>query len=153
MNTTNWILLLMQVFDGGSSKEGWLLTRTNLPHDVFVGCKSLDNLVIELCVFFSHQYTKIPEEEKAALANLRAVLQTHTMEGPLYLAAQKYITESLAYKQEMGMKVIHLHDSVIDIYDKHLQVPGWPNDPAVNKKHFLTSQEVAWSQSQYHLRG
>ncbi|KAG1826420.1 hypothetical protein EV424DRAFT_1537521 [Suillus variegatus] len=133
MDIVDRTLLLTQVFNRGSSKEGWLMMRTNLPDDVFVGRKSLDNLVIELCVFFLHRYTKIPDEEKATLANLRSVLQTQTMEGTLYSAVQKFIVESLAHKQEMGMKILHLHDSVIDIYDKHLQVPGWPQDPAVEQ--------------------
>ncbi|KAG0698982.1 hypothetical protein DFH29DRAFT_1002369 [Suillus ampliporus] len=135
MDIVDQTLLLMQVFDGGSSKEGWLLTRTNLPHDAFVSRKSLDNLVAELCVFFSHWYTKIPDDERAALANLQLVLQAQSaVKGQLYMAVQKFMEESLAYKHEMGMKVLHSHNAVINLYDKHLQVPGWPEDPAVEQK-------------------
>lgn len=143
MDIVDRTLLLTQVFDGGSSKEGWLMTRTNLPQDVFVGRKSLDNLVVELCVFFSHRYAQIPQEEKAALAHLRSVLlQAQTVDETLYSAVQHFISESLAYKQEMGMKIIHLHDPVINIYNKHLQVPGWPLDPAMEQPVLLTKPAV-----------
>ncbi|KAG1733479.1 hypothetical protein EDD22DRAFT_960201 [Suillus occidentalis] len=143
MDIVDRTLLMVQVFDGGSLKEGWLMTRTNLPEDVFVGRKSLDNLVVELCVFFSHRYATIPEQEQAALANLRAVLlQAQDRDPLLYSAAQKFISESLAYKKEMGMKIMHLHDSVIEIYDKHLEVPGWPQDPAVEQAVLFTKPPV-----------
>jgi hypothetical protein len=134
MNTIDRTLLLMQVFDGGSSKESWLATRTNLPEDVFVGRKSLDDLIIDLCEFFSHRYTNITDKERRALANLRATLAIHTVDGPVSAAIQEFIFESLAYKQEMGMKIIGSHDALIDLYNKHLQVPGWPEDPAVEQE-------------------
>ncbi|KAG1726334.1 hypothetical protein EDD22DRAFT_961450 [Suillus occidentalis] len=133
MNIEDRTKLLTQVFDGGSSKEGWLMTRTHLPPDVFLGRKSLDNLVIELCTFFSHRYTKIPDEEKVSLASLRSVLQKHK-DGPLYMAVQDYVEKSLAYKNEMAIKLLSSHDSVISIYDKYLQEPGWPEDPAVEQE-------------------
>jgi hypothetical protein len=134
MNTIDRTLLLMQVFDGGSSKESWLATRINLPEDVFVGRKSLDDLIIDLCKFFSHHYTNITDKERRALANLRATLAIHTVDGPVSTAIQEFIFESLAYKQEMGMKIIGSHDALIDLYNKHLQVPGWPEDPAVEQE-------------------
>lgn len=132
MNIEDCTKLLMQVFDGGTSKEGWLMTRTHLPPDVFVDRKSLNNLVIELCMFFLHPYHKIPEEERVSLATLRSMLQMHK-EGPLYMAVQDYMEKSLAYKNEMAIKLLSSHDSVIGIYDKYLQEPGWPEDPAVEQ--------------------
>ncbi|KAG2354451.1 hypothetical protein BDR07DRAFT_1494580 [Suillus spraguei] len=132
MNIEDCTKLLTQVFDGGSSKEGWLMTRTHLPPDVFVGHKSLDNLVVELCIFFSHQYHKIPDEERISLASLQPMLQKYK-EGPLYMAVQDYVEKSLAYKNETAIKLLSSHDSVISIYDKYLQEPGWPEDPAVEQ--------------------
>ncbi|KAG2140557.1 hypothetical protein DEU56DRAFT_755174 [Suillus clintonianus] len=35
--------------------------------------------------------------------------------------------------EEMGMKLVHSHNTVIELYDKHLQAPGWPEDPAVEQ--------------------
>jgi hypothetical protein len=37
---------------------------------------------------------------------------------------------------------MHLHDSVIEIYDKHLEVPGWPQDPAVEQAVLFTKPPV-----------
>jgi hypothetical protein len=44
--------------------------------------------------------------------------------------AQRFLCMSPVYKKEMGMQILHLHDSIINIYDKHLGLPNWPNGDA-----------------------
>ncbi|KAG1878998.1 hypothetical protein F4604DRAFT_1923685 [Suillus subluteus] len=127
-------LLMTQVFDGGSSKEGWLFSRTNLPRNAFVGRKSLDDLVDELCVFFSHRNSKVTAKAIATLEALQLELEAESaVKGRLYMAVQAFRDETVAYKKEMGMKLVHSHDAVIKLYDKYLQAPGWPEDPAVEQ--------------------
>ncbi|KAG1767305.1 hypothetical protein EV702DRAFT_1050408 [Suillus placidus] len=142
---------IMQVFDadplvgsGGSSKANFLIARTDFPQDVFVGCKRLDNIVIELAQFFLHRYSVILPEDQEELLQIRLKLKEVLDEvGPVRTAAQqkmidttyKVMCKSPAYQKEVGMQILQPHDSVIDIYDKHLGLPNWPNnDVAILQK-------------------
>ncbi|KAG1764301.1 hypothetical protein EDD22DRAFT_951725 [Suillus occidentalis] len=107
-----------------AAKSNWLVARTDFPQDIFVNCKQLDILVLELAQFFSA--SEILEEV-----------------GPVRTAAQQKIIdvtkslllESPAYQKEMGMRVLHSHKAIIDIYNKHLGSSNWPdNDAAVWQK-------------------
>ncbi|KAG1838623.1 hypothetical protein DFJ58DRAFT_733689 [Suillus subalutaceus] len=146
----------MQVFDadplvgfGGSMKANWLVARTYFLQDIFVGCKWLDNIIIELAQFFSHQYSMIPLEDQEELLQMRLSLKEVLDEvGPVHMAAQQKMIDtahnimcaSPAYK-EMGMQILQLHDSVINIYNKHLGLPNWPNeDAAALQKLHLTDR-------------
>ncbi|KAG1866120.1 hypothetical protein F4604DRAFT_1928133 [Suillus subluteus] len=139
---------ITQIFDanpllgsGGSRKSDWLVARTYFPQDLFVGSKPLDYVVVELAQFFSHRYSEVPPAEKASLARMQMTLKdalAETGEGHVRTAGhqmmidalQGFVLESPAYKKEMGMKVLHLHDHVIKIYNKHLQSSGWPDQDA-----------------------
>ncbi|KAG1823059.1 hypothetical protein EV424DRAFT_1538710 [Suillus variegatus] len=157
MDVVDRTQFIMQVFDadplvgsGGSAKSNWLVARTYFPHDIFVGCKPLDNIVLELAQFFSHRYSVIPLEEQETLVQLRLSLKDALDEvGPVRMpahqkmidAVQSFMQESPAYKKEMGMRILHLHDSVINIYDKHLGSSNWPDkDAAVPQKLLLADK-------------
>ncbi|KAG2046248.1 hypothetical protein BDR06DRAFT_977614 [Suillus hirtellus] len=65
---------IMQIFNadmlvgsGGCTKSNWLVVRTDFPQDIFVNCKLLDNLILELAQFFSHQYSIITPEAQEKL--------------------------------------------------------------------------------------
>ena len=72
--------------------------------------------------------------------------------GPVRMAAQQKMIDtahnimcaSPAYKKEMGMQILQLHDSVINIYDKYLGLPNWPNkDTAAHQKLLPTDRQSA----------
>jgi hypothetical protein len=142
---------IVQIFDadplvgsGGSAKSNWLVARTDFPQDIFVNCKQLDILVLELAQFFSHRYSVLPLEAHEKLVKSQLSLKEILEEvGPVRTAAQQKIIdvakslllESPAYQKEMGMRVLHSHKAVIDIYNKHLGSSNWPdNDAAVWQK-------------------
>jgi hypothetical protein len=50
-------------------------------------------------------------------------------------AGKNVLLESVAYQKEMGMKKLQSHEAIINIYNKHLESPGWPDqDAAVLQK-------------------
>jgi hypothetical protein len=144
----------VQIFDadplvgsGGSAKSNWLIARTDFPQDIFVCCKQLDNLVLELAQFFSHQYSILPHEAREKLVKSQLSLKELLEEvGPVCMGAQQkiidvatsFLLESPAYQKEMGMQILHSHEAVINIYNKHLGSSNWPdNDVAVLQKMHL----------------
>jgi hypothetical protein len=61
MSSVDRTQFIMQVFDadplvgsGGSAKSNWLVARTDFLRDLFVNCKPLDDVVLELAQFFAH---------------------------------------------------------------------------------------------------
>lgn len=61
MSSIDWTQFIMQVFDAdplvgsrGSAKSNWLITRTDFLQDLFIDCKPLDDVVLELTQFFVH---------------------------------------------------------------------------------------------------
>ncbi|KAG1866735.1 hypothetical protein F4604DRAFT_1916344 [Suillus subluteus] len=74
MSAVDQTQFIMQVFNadplvgsGGSAKSNWLVARTDFPHDIFVGCKPLDNIVLELAQLFLHRYSVISPEAQETL--------------------------------------------------------------------------------------
>ncbi|KAG2151503.1 hypothetical protein DEU56DRAFT_728043, partial [Suillus clintonianus] len=139
---------------GGSAKSNFLVANTNLPQDIFVGCKPLDNLVVELAQFFSHRYSKVRPEDRASLAKWQITLENALAEGVegdertaanqmVIDVVQNFVLESPAYRKDMGMKLLHLHDPVIQIYNKHLESPGWPDQDAARLQPLQPSEKVA----------
>ncbi|KAG0697712.1 hypothetical protein DFH29DRAFT_878517 [Suillus ampliporus] len=139
MSIVDWTQFIMQVFDadplvgsGGSTKLDWLVTRTYFLQDIFVSSKPLDNVVLELVQFFSHRYSTIPLDEQESLAHLWLSLKDALDEGG-------FMQESPVYKKEM--QVLHLHDHVIKIYNKHLESSDWPDqDTAALQKLHLSKK-------------
>ncbi|KAG2107656.1 uncharacterized protein F5147DRAFT_774104 [Suillus discolor] len=149
---------ILQIFDadplvgtGGSAKSDWLVARTYFPRDIFIGCKPLDNLVVELAQFFSHQYSLVSPEAQESLVRLWLSLQEVLDEaGSVHMAAQQKmidvaqccLLESSAYQKEIGMQILHSHKAVINIYDKYLGSSGWPDkDAAVLQKVHPTNKQ------------
>ena len=151
MSSVDRTQFIMQVFDadplvgsGGSAKSNWLVARTDFLRDLFVDCKPLDDVVLELTQFFAHRYSVVPPEAQETLVQLQLSL-AEIMDGvgpaptavqrKIMNAAQNILLESVAYQKEMGMKKLQSHEAVIDIYNKHLESPGWPDqDAAVLRK-------------------
>ncbi|KAG1740422.1 uncharacterized protein EDB91DRAFT_1248302 [Suillus paluster] len=150
---------IMQVFDTdplrgseGFVKSNWLVARTYFPQDIFVGCKPLDNVVLELAQFFSHRYFTVPLDEQESLAQLQLSLKDALAKGGHVRTAghqkmidviQSFMWESPAYKKEMGMKLLHLHDPVIKIYNKHLESFGWPDQDTATLQALHPSEKAA----------
>ncbi|KAG0695916.1 hypothetical protein DFH29DRAFT_879705 [Suillus ampliporus] len=161
MSIVDWMQFITHTFDadplqgsGGSAKSNFLIANTDLPQDIFVGCKPLDNVVVELAQFFSHRYSKVRPEERASLAKWQVTLKNALAEGEegdertaahqmMIDAVQNFVLESPAYKKEMGMKLLHLHDPVIKIYNKHLESPGWPDQDAARLQPLQPSEKAA----------
>jgi hypothetical protein len=132
------------VGSGGSAKANWLIARTEFQLDIFVRCKQLDNLVLELAQFFSHRYSVLPPEAHEKFVQSQLSLKELLEEvGPVSTPAQQKIIdvtkslllESPSYQKEMGMQILHSHEAVINIYNKHLASSNWPdNDAAVLQK-------------------
>ncbi|KAG1812397.1 uncharacterized protein BJ212DRAFT_1483035 [Suillus subaureus] len=134
----------IMIFQGQGFLIDWDLAKL----DIFVNCKQLDILVLELAQFFSHQYSVLPLEAHKKLVELQLSLKEILEEvGPVCMAAQQKIIdvakslllESPAYQKEMGMWVLHSHKAIINMYNKHLGSSNWPdNDVAVwQKTHLL----------------
>jgi hypothetical protein len=134
--------LATQVFEtnpGSSSKADWLIGRSNLPNIMFVDCKPLDGLIHALAEFFSHRYTRITDHQQMIFDKFRLAYENAMREVPitqdLLIAAHGIMTDHPVYKKEMGMKVLDSHDTVIDIFNKQLDLSGWPvKDAAVLQK-------------------
>ncbi|KAG2737851.1 hypothetical protein P692DRAFT_201812498, partial [Suillus brevipes Sb2] len=95
--------------------------------------------------FFSHRYFVVSPEAQETLVQLRLSLDgcIDDEAGPaptavqrrIIDAAKKVLLELVAYQKKMGMKKLQSHEAVIDIYNKHLESPGWPDkDAAVLQK-------------------
>ncbi|KAG1902003.1 uncharacterized protein F5891DRAFT_979116 [Suillus fuscotomentosus] len=158
MSVIDQTQFILQIFDadllvgtGGSAKSDWLVARTYFLCDIFIGCKPLDNLVVELAQFFSHRYSSVSPEAQESLVRLWLSLQEVLDEaGSVRTAAQqkmidvvqRCLLESSAYQKEIGMQVLHSHKAVINIYNKHLGSSGWPDkDMAVLQKMHPTNKQ------------
>ncbi|KAG1803843.1 uncharacterized protein HD556DRAFT_1303841 [Suillus plorans] len=139
------------VGSGGCAKSSWLVARTYFPQDIFVDCKPLDSVILELAQFFSHRYSILPPEEQEELAQLWITFKHLFTEEPVQMAGhqkmidfmQNIMSKLPAYKKEVGMRVLHSHDSVIKIYNKYLEAPGWPvQDAAVLQKLHLSDKKT-----------
>ena len=133
--------LIKQVFETdprSSAKADWLIGRTNLPHDMFVDCKPLDNLIHTLAGFFSHWYIQISDNQQMVFDNFQLALEQSMtgLGGPViteYMlkAAHAFMADSPVYQKEMGIS----HDTVIGIFNKYLDLSGWPvQDAAMLRK-------------------
>lgn len=101
-------------------------------HVMFVDCKPLESLVCTLAEFFSHRYSQISDDERTAFDKLQLAFATMIEKSPTHehlklLEAVRRI--SSVYKKEMGMKVLHSHDAVIRILNKHLDLSDWSAGP------------------------
>ncbi|KAG1797469.1 uncharacterized protein HD556DRAFT_1441030 [Suillus plorans] len=149
---------ILQIFDadplvgtGGSAKSDWLVAGTYFPRDIFVGCKLLNNLVVKLAQFFSHRYSSVSPEAQESLVRLQLSLQEVLDEArsvctaaqqKMIDVAQCCLLESSAYQKEIGMQILHSHEVIINIYDKHLGSSGWPDkDAAVLQKMHPTNKQ------------
>ncbi|KAG1894227.1 uncharacterized protein F5891DRAFT_1195511 [Suillus fuscotomentosus] len=133
MDIICWTSLATQVFEtnpGSSSKADWLIRRSNLLNIMFVDCKPLDGLIHALAEFFSHRYTQITDHQQMIFDKFRLAYEKAMREVPitqdLLIAAHGIMTDSPVYKKEMDMKVLDSHDTVIDIFNKQLDLSGWP---------------------------
>lgn len=137
---TNLITQVFETDPGSSSKAHWLIGRTNLPRDMFVDCKPLDNLIHTLAIFFSHRYTQISDHQRTTFDNFQLAFEQSMKESPvvnenMLKAAQAFMADSPVYQKEMGMKVLHSHDAVVGVFNKYLDLSGWPDkDTAMLRK-------------------
>jgi hypothetical protein len=77
MSIIDRMQFIMQVFDAdplvgsrGSAKSNWLVVRIDFLQDIFVDCKPLNNVVLELAQFYSHRYSTVCLDEQEALAEM-----------------------------------------------------------------------------------
>lgn len=69
-------------------------------------------------------------------------------------SAHNIMCASPAYKKEMDMQILQLHDSVINIYDEYLGLFNWPNgDAATPQKLLLTNRAHIIHEVTMHLAG
>jgi hypothetical protein len=130
---------IFETAPGSASKALWLIGRTNLPHYVFVDCKPLDELIHTLGAFFSHRYTVISDEQRSRFEENRRIYEQSIKDMPdktqVLKALHTFMVDSPVYQKEMGMKDLHSHDAVVRIFNKHLDLSGWPDkDAAVLRK-------------------
>lgn len=114
------------------SRADWLIIKPKTMHVMFVDCKPLESLVCTLAEFFSHRYSQISDDERTAFDKLQLAFATMIEKSPTHehlklLEAVRRI--SSVYKKEMGMKVLHSHDAVIRILNKHLNLSDWSAGP------------------------
>lgn len=117
---------------GSFSKADWLDVKGNISHVIFLDCKPLESLVRTLAKFFSHRYSQISDDEQTSFNEFQSALAT--MQSPTQSSAtNERLFEAICssfpvYQKEMGimMKVLHSHDAVIRILNKHLDLSDWP---------------------------
>ncbi|KAG1827526.1 uncharacterized protein BJ212DRAFT_1474678 [Suillus subaureus] len=139
--------LITQVFKtnpGSSSKADWLIRRSNLPNVMYVDCKPLNSLIHALTEFFSHWYMWITEHQQTVYNKFWLTHKKATQEVPviqdLLTASYALMMDSSVYQKEIGMKVLGSHDTMIGIFNNHLDLSSWPvTDSAVLQK--LKSEE------------
>ncbi|KAG2094039.1 uncharacterized protein F5147DRAFT_657282 [Suillus discolor] len=137
-----WSLLMKQVFEvdelegvGSSTKSAFLNSRTQLRGDVFIDRKPLNRLILAITELFAPWYIVVTREQQDAYDQTCEHMEKTDTTNMTFI--MNLLKANPAYKLKMDMEILKLHDKIIDVYNFHLQLEGWPQDPPVEQ--ILTS--------------
>ncbi|KAG2095105.1 uncharacterized protein F5147DRAFT_778800 [Suillus discolor] len=135
-------LLMKQVFEvdelegvGSSTKSAFLNSRTQLRGDVFIDRKPLDRLILALTELFALRYIVVTREQQDAYDQTCEHMEKTDATNMTFI--MNLLKANPAYKLKTDMEILKSHNRIIEVYDFHLQLEGWPQDPPVEQ--ILTS--------------
>ncbi|KAG1843477.1 hypothetical protein DFJ58DRAFT_706880 [Suillus subalutaceus] len=130
-------LLMKQVFEVAElegvvfdTKSPFLISRSRFGSDVFVNRKPLDKLVLALAEFFAIRYKWVTQEEQNAYDQGCVCMEEAKLSATEMVLITNLWKANPAYKLKMYMEILKLHklhDKIIEIYDSHLRLDGWPH--------------------------
>jgi hypothetical protein len=131
-------LLVKDVFEvdelegvGSTMKSAFLNSRIQFSKDVFVDRKPLNRLILALAELFALRYTLVTQEQQEAYDLMRNYVQGIKPDAAEMVPLTNILKAHPAYKLEKHMEILKLYNKIIEVYNSHLGLDGWPQDPPV----------------------